>query len=123
MKSACYRIQLLKIASAQQTLKGETMKDKFKNKDGSLTVYALACGYMQRYEKGQFSVELYHEGAVYQVRYFNRNSDFGLPFNNLSGGRFWLSFDNLTKAKKVYNKLANAVKNGYFDANVLSYEG
>jgi hypothetical protein len=100
------------------------MKNKFKNKDNSLTVYALRCGYVQRYEKNQFSVELYHEGAVYQVRYFNRNADFSLPFNNLSGGRFWLSFDdnNLTKAKKAYNKLAKSVQCGYFDSNVLTYE-
>ena len=101
------------------------MKDKFRNKDGSLTVYGLRCGNMQRFEKNQFSVELYHEGAVYQVRYFNRNADFSKPFNDLSGGRFWLSFDdnNLTQAKKVYNKLAKAVECGYFDSNVLNYGG
>jgi hypothetical protein len=88
------------------------MKDKFKNKDGSLTVYALACGYVQKVEKAELSAELYHEGAVYQVRYFNRNADFSLPFNDPNGGRFWLSFDNLTEARKVYNKLASSVLSG-----------
>ena len=98
------------------------MRDKFKNKDGSLTQYSFACGYIQQVEKSDLSCELYLDG-VYHVRFFNRGANWSKGFNQgLDSGRHWLSFDNLKQARKVYNKLASRVLSGkdYFD--VLAFE-
>lgn len=51
---------------------------KFERSDGTLTVYALRCGYVQRREFGQHEmdgyrkVELYREFDCYHVRQFER---------------------------------------------------
>ena len=74
----------------------------FKNKDGQLSQYAFACGYVQDYEQGEKKVQLYHEGAVYQVRYFDRSKDFSKDFNDPDGGRFWHSFESLVEARKCF---------------------
>ena len=81
-----------------------------RNKDGYLSAYGLACGYVDRFELSELSCELYHEGAVYQVRLFDRNKPF-LAFNAAESGRFWLSFDDnqLKQARKVYKQLIRAI--------------
>lgn len=81
-----------------------------KNADGYLSVYGLACGYVDRFESGDLACELYHEGAVYQVRLFDRNKPC-IDFNDLNGGRFWLSFDdnNLKDARKAYKQLKRCI--------------
>lgn len=95
---------------------------KTKNKNGELSAYGLACGYVECAEKNQFSAKLYNEGACYHVQYFNRNAHFS-NWNDISGGRFWLSFTSLTEARKAYRKLARSVECGYFDSNVMTYGG
>lgn len=81
---------------------------KFYNKDSSLTLYSLACGYIERTESNGTSVELWQEGACFHVRKHD------------NGGRvFWESFEayipgSITKARKLfrdnggkYNKVAH----------------
>jgi len=71
---------------------------KFYNKDSSLTLYSLACGYIERTEKDGISIELWQEGACFHVRKHERNK----------GERvFWESFEcyipgSITKARKLF---------------------
>jgi hypothetical protein len=67
----------------------------FKNADGSLTAYALACGYLENKEENGVSVTLWHEGACYHVRGHDSNSGARL---------FWDSFESnkLKDARKHY---------------------
>lgn len=92
------------------------------NKDGSLTVYGFACGYIQKVEVGDLSVELYLDG-VWNVRFFNRAANWSKPFNSgLDAGRHWLSFDKLTDARKCYNKLASRILNKRCYLDVLTFD-
>jgi hypothetical protein len=77
------------------------MDKTFYNKKGELTRYALACGYIQRYEKNNQSIDMYCENAsCIHVRQFNRDT----------GKRiFWDSFTTLTEARKRYNKAVKLV--------------
>lgn len=99
------------------------MKDKFRNKDGSLTAYSFACGNIQRVEIGELSCELYLDG-IWHVRLFDRSISWhNKGFNSgLDCGRHWLSFDNLTQARKVYNKLASRVLSGKCYLDVLVFD-
>lgn len=78
---------------------------KFRNKDGSLTVYAFACGYIEKEfgedYKGSNWVELYLDG-LWHVRGFSE------------GVRFWYSFDmgNLRKARQLYRRLRSLKRKG-----------
>jgi hypothetical protein len=56
---------------------------KFHNKDGSLTAYALACGYVQVLEEGW---QLFQDGC-YHLRRSNEE---------------WLTFSSLTQARQAY---------------------
>ncbi len=42
--------------------------DRFRNKNGDLSVYALACGYVQHRRHGWLRLALWHEGACFHVR-------------------------------------------------------
>lgn len=100
------------------------MKDKFYNRDGSLTPYSFRCGYMEKTEKGlSLWVELYFEGGVYHVRLFDTNAA-GYCFKRFNTGsdcgRFWLSFHKLTDARKLYKKLARCIECDQDYSNVLS---
>lgn len=69
------------------------MRDKFKNADGSLTAYALACGYIQQKQAGPLKAELYHDGC-YHVRAFR------------DGKRvYWEGFGKLGEARRHYAKI------------------
>ena len=71
------------------------MKVSFNRKDGKLTAYALACGYIQR-EAAHLGgeVTLYHEGACYHVR----------TWDVTTGRREWLTFRLLEDARKAYRQ-------------------
>lgn len=56
---------------------------KFHNKDGSLTAYALACGYVQTLGNGW---KLFQDGC-YHLRRSNEE---------------WLTFSSLTQARQAY---------------------
>ena len=69
------------------------MKDKFYNKNGSLTMYAFACGYIERKTVGQNTIDLFKDGCWHvQAR------------NNNQGRYLWECFDTLTQARKCFNQ-------------------
>jgi hypothetical protein len=70
----------------------------FKNADGSLTAYALACGYLEQKEAKGINVTLWHEGACYHVRGHDHNK---------KGLLFWDSFESgkLKDARKHYRAM------------------
>lgn len=55
------------------------------NKDGSLTAYAFACGYVE--EKGNY--KLFKDGCFH-----------------IQGAGLWLTFSTLTEARKAFRKLS-----------------
>ena len=80
----------------------------FYRKDGTLTAYALACGYVQKFESeisGE-TVELYKDG-VYHVRgmayHVDQRKKGDEPFE-------WLSFATLGEAYKHYNHVKTLLK-------------
>jgi hypothetical protein len=64
--------------------------NKFKNKDGSLTVYAFACGYIQEKD----GVKLYKDGC-WHVR------------GEVENG--WQSFCKLSEARRAFSKMRKQV--------------
>ena len=72
-------------------------KTRFKNSDGSLTAYAFACGYIERYKTEHFWFELYKEHSHFHIR-FGANGE---------GWSVWETFESneLTKARKFYKDL------------------
>ena len=65
----------------------------FYNKDGSLTHYALSCGYIESATVGENHLTMWLEHNCYHVRLHN----------NKTGRVFWDVFDNLTPARERYN--------------------
>ena len=71
------------------------MKTNFKNANGDLSRYALACGYVQKREVSPgIEVSLWREHGVYHVR-----------AHDFENGRrvFWRS-GKLTECRKIYRK-------------------
>jgi len=73
------------------------MNTKFKNKTGTLTVYAFACGYIEtkklKSEGGE--ARLYRDGAAWHV-----------TARDDARGRFlWECFDLLTPARDFFRKV------------------
>jgi len=70
---------------------------KFYNKDGTLTHYGLACGYIERKEGKTHWKEMYMEHSHYHVRKGPLNGKFEL----------WENFTDmeLTKARKLYRSI------------------
>lgn len=70
---------------------------KFYNRSGTLTAYALACGYIEREVYPECTVELFMEHAHYQVQLIAT-----MPYRKIID---WESFDNLTDARRAFGKL------------------
>lgn len=70
------------------------MRNRFETKRGRLTVYALACGYVERKEAGDVRLDLWHEGACFHVR----AHDFAGR-----GRLFWESFPTLKEARRFFD--------------------
>jgi len=96
-KESFYRVFLARRHGAHrvQKINADWM---FTNADGTLTAYALACGYRERTENGGVSVELWHEGACFHVRGHDSNSNIRL---------FWDSFEmgKLKETRKHYRAM------------------
>ncbi len=73
------------------------MKDKFRNKNGSLSVYAFACGYLETKPLLTAGGEkrLFRDGAVWHVQ----------ARDNQRGCFLWESFDKLTPARSFFSKV------------------
>ena len=74
-----------------------TMKEpRFYTRAGTLTAYALGCGYVERrYGRTGGTVDLYREHGVYHVRLFDRET----------GRRVWVSSYTLAEARKTFRRL------------------
>lgn len=81
---------------------------RFRNRDGSLTMYAFACGYVESFTvsgKGYYAtdepgVTLYMEGVLWHVKAHT------LPHGN---ERVWNCFDTLTEARKAFRRYRRAI--------------
>lgn len=71
------------------------MGARFKTKAGRLTFYAFACGYIERKEDKNLTLDLWHEGACFHVRAHEFNG---------RGRLFWECFENLTSARGFFDK-------------------
>lgn len=69
---------------------------KFKNKNGTFTAYALACGYIETREGKTEYKSLYSEHSHYHVIH---------AYLNNAGHSAWETFDNLTEARKFFNSI------------------
>jgi len=74
-----------------------TKDPQFYNKDWSLTAYALACGYCERFEDSNRWKTLYSEHSHYHVQ--------SGPANGPRSSWEVFSGDELTKARKLYKSL------------------
>lgn len=78
------------------------MKTNIRNKNGELSAYGFACGYIQwasntgkEIDMWKNGKRMYHEGSVYQVKHFK------------DGNRIaWESFENLGAARKYYKSIS-----------------
>lgn len=78
-----------------------TLDNTFYRKDGTLTKYALACGYVEKMELDTNNrVTLYQEHSTFHIVGF------------FKGERFWLSYDNdqLSQARKDYRLKCRQLK-------------
>ncbi len=66
---------------------------RFYTKDGWLTPYALACGYMEEKYYGSVQVTLLYRHSVYHVRAYDHEKKVR---------RFWETFRTLTEARRYY---------------------
>ena len=64
---------------------------KFENKDGSLTAYAFACGYIQTKKVNGIETRLSHSHSSYDVETWIDNNRV-----------YWLSTESLTIARKIF---------------------
>lgn len=68
---------------------------KFKNKNGSLNQYALACGYYEKTQIDEFGyIIMYFEYGAYHVRWFYNKDN-----KNISD---WKTYGNIINARKFY---------------------
>lgn len=77
-------------------------------KNGQLTAYGYACGYLTRHTRYNESKELYKEGGVYHVRYKDISElyMYGMPQSDTNHKfKIWETFDTLTQAKKRFNSI------------------
>lgn len=94
---------------------------------GEVSFYGFACGYIDRTENDitDQSVELYQDG-LYHVRLIDRkapNYGRGKGWNaGIDCGNFWLSFESLTQARKVYRKLRTRVKNNSDYIDIIAFD-
>jgi hypothetical protein len=72
------------------------MENKFRNKNGSLTVYAFACGYIETSREG---VQLLKDGC-WHVKFHDSEK----------GIHEWESFTHLTEARKGFSKMRKQIK-------------
>jgi hypothetical protein len=78
--------------------------NKFRNNNGELTRYSLACGYIFRIDDNKKNLTLWEEYSAFHVRLTNRED---------ATKSFWKVFENdqLTLAKKLYYRTAREVFN------------
>jgi hypothetical protein len=78
-----------------------TKLPKFRNRDGSLSSYSFACGYIEQFRKDGIHVTLEKDGCFHIKSY---------DFNNHER-LLWETTNSLTAARKMYKKEVSRVKN------------
>jgi hypothetical protein len=68
------------------------LNKKFYNADGSLTIYALACGYIEEKETDQGHFTMWMEHGAFHVRGYSHDHE----------RLMWDVFNNVTKARKKF---------------------
>jgi len=68
----------------------------FHNKDNSLTVYALRCGYIEEAEKDNIRITLEWDSCCYAIKAYNHNNHTRLAWDNA---------DTVKEARKIYKQL------------------
>lgn len=79
---------------------------ELKTRDGKLTSYGLACGYVEKWRTigtRDITVTLWKEGGVYHVRSHNFTSQRRLA---------WRSFHKLTNARREFSTQKRQVRQG-----------
>ena len=80
------------------------MVNKFEKSNGDLTVYALACGYVQTKGVNNTQIALWREGGpAYHVRIHDFNTHERI---------FWRSTSNLTEARRWVRQYVKRLKGG-----------
>lgn len=72
-------------------------------RNGKITPYGLACGYVEQYEGATYGVRLWQEGC-YHVRVHHTSGYVGYIQDS------WESFGTLTEARRAYVKRISAIK-------------
>jgi hypothetical protein len=67
---------------------GKPVKSAFHNKNGTLSMYSFACGYLEKYENGEDRLTIMREPGNWQVKGF------------LNGVHVWESFESVSDARK-----------------------
>lgn len=80
-----------------------TTTPKFKNADGTLTVYAFGCGYVEETDGPTYGVRLWLDGVWHVRRHHTAPGMAGYIRES------WESFDTLGDARKFYRKERRAV--------------
>lgn len=79
------------------------MKDKFRNKNGSLTAYAFHCGYTERFHNAKGKAQLAHSLGSYDVESYSIS-------DGLTTRVHWECFASLTEARKCYREQVRKFK-------------
>lgn len=88
---------------------------RFYNKDGTLTHYAMGCGYIQTESIKESQLRLSYNGCTFDVKVWH---DHELPHfaeNPYRGGRTktgWAQFDTLTEARRAWRAFRKRLKQG-----------
>lgn len=85
---------------------------RFYNKDGSLTAYAFACGYVQTFAYDSAD-GYYHtaEDAVSLLKPSPGGSVWDVQIRR-DGKTDWSQFDTLTEARRYWSKVRTAIRKG-----------
>lgn len=86
------------------------MRDKFRNKNGTLTRYAFACGYVEEYPATDgATVRVFHDGGAC---FHARRSDWKSPGEG-EPNLWWFSSESLTAVRRA----ARALRKGPLPAD------
>ena len=70
-------------------------KDKFRNANGTLTMYSFACGYVERYGKKEFPrATISREPNEWHVKGFDRDES-----------HFWEIFNTINEARRFAKRI------------------
>lgn len=81
---------------------------KFHNADGTLTEYALACGYVEEVDGPVHGVRMWREGIYHVRRHHNPDHAGKAGYIRES----WWGFETLTEARRHFRREARRVRRG-----------